>query len=130
MSDLIGVDTTRFLAMIAKATEAGKIDWETTADSGLLSAVLDESYTIQLRTVPDLEGNTAEPDRTLTLRKGREVIFTIDRRDIDGEILKQLMGVDTNPFRVLETLWAKAKLTAVKITEHISAVERLLNRKT
>ena len=120
----------RFLTDLLVASRQGLIAWETTDRSDAMLAEIDDDYTVVIREVEDFDGGDV-PDHILTLLKSSEVIFSLDRRDVDADELPEGLLLDNkrNSYSIFRELWDRAVLTARKVSEHIAAASQALEAK-
>jgi hypothetical protein len=127
--------TTEIINLFKKVfigTMKGVILWEKTADPGKLVAPLEGEYALLLEEVPDLEGKSDIPDNTLSLSKGRQIVFKLSRNDfetinIDFKIM--LGDKYINPYIVFKDMWVSAYLKAHKISDEINIINSMLDKK-
>jgi hypothetical protein len=117
-----------FIANTLRATRAGTLKWES-AGPKQLSANLDDNYRVEVREVPDLDGQTNDPDHVLTLFVGDRKLFTIDRRDVSGEELQAALGEAVEySYPIFTELWRRAQIIALHLSDHLAKVNSVLQR--
>jgi hypothetical protein len=117
------------LANILRGTRRSLIDWQVDI-SGHLSASLEADYAVTLQEVPDLEGQTPEPDHVLTLLVRGQPLFSLNRTLISaGELSKALGEKLEHSYEFFSELWRRAFLQANKISEHVDALNKALTEK-
>lgn len=118
-----------FIANTLKATRADGLEWEAAGQRRLV-AKLNNGYSVELREVPDLDGQTDDPDHLLTLFWGDRKLFTVDRRDVSGEELHEALRETVEySYSVFSELWRRAYIRAMGLGEHLTKVNTALQEK-
>ncbi|MBI5904418.1 MAG: hypothetical protein HZB86_02540 [Deltaproteobacteria bacterium] len=126
----INAEVIALFTKIFKGTLKGVIQWEKTADTSMLVAPLEGEYGLSLKEIPDLDERDAPPDHALSLSKGRQIIFILNRKDFEGIDFQRLLGEKyEHVYTVFRELWINAYLKAHKITEEINIISSILDKK-
>jgi hypothetical protein len=120
-------ELTDFVAGVYRGTSKNKFKWEATADPDVLTAPLEQGFTIRLERVPDFSGESDVPDHILYLLKSGKVVFQVDRRELDGDSLSARVGYDLKyAYDAFNNLWEMATLSSKVIPPEVNEVNRLL----
>ena len=126
----LGEEAAKFFEGVYLATRKGVLEWEQTASPSILAAPLGDDYVVQLSAVADLEDRSETPDHVLTLYKGQQELLAIDRRDVSinelGDITEP--GLEST-YSFFKDLWYRSMAKATKLDQHLSVVNKLLDKK-
>lgn len=124
-------DLNSFLIKVFKATSAGLIPWEKTADAAILTAPIEGEYNLIIQEVSSFENTEEEEsDYTLSLLKGRQNVFVIDYRNFPNLDFSNALGTKyKNTWTVFKDLWVNSYLKAHKISDELKAINAILDIK-
>jgi hypothetical protein len=121
-------EVAEFVANLLRGTRAGAVEWRQDQDRQLVAGVGNE-YRVLLQQIPDLDGNTNDPDHTITLVLKEQRLFTLNRLDLSAEELRRALGEPVEySFQVFRELWDRAFLNATRMDGHLSNVNRTLGQ--
>ncbi len=115
-----------FVARLLKQTRKGAVAWKESGTDAL-EADLGSGYSVRLRLVADLDGETSGEDHLLLVQKGGADLFTVDRRYVSATDLSKALDEQVDySFAVFDELWTRALLKGRKVSDHIAALNTLL----
>jgi hypothetical protein len=121
-------EVAEFVANLLMGTRAGAVEWKQGGDRQLV-ADIGNDYEVLVREIPDLDGQSGDPDHTITLTAKGSRLFTLNRQDLSAEELQRALGERVEfSFQVFREIWDRAFLNATRMDEHLSAVNRALGQ--
>jgi hypothetical protein len=121
-------EVAEFVANLLTGTRAGAIEWKQ-GEHRQLFADINNGYRVLLQEIPDMDGQTDDPDHTITLVAKDSPLFTLNRLNLNAEELGSALHEHVEySFRVFRELWDRAFLNATRMDEHLSAVNHALSQ--
>jgi hypothetical protein len=124
-------EAARFLGNLLIATRRGVVPWQPAEDNDeTVEAVLPSGYHVILTLVPDFSDDASvDPDHVLEVRSNGRHLFSMDRREIDLEALRQTVGEEYNyPYTVFAELWSRARMSSARVDDHLKALNAILTK--
>jgi hypothetical protein len=121
-------EVAEFVANLLRGTRAGAIEWKQKAEGQLHADIND--YQVLLQKVPDVDGQTNDPDHAITLFAKDTRLFTLNRLDLSADDLQRALDERVEfSYEVFQEIWDRAFLNATRMDEHLSAVNRALGQR-
>jgi hypothetical protein len=121
-------EVAEFVANLLRGTRAGVIEWKKGKQREFV-ADIGNDYQVLLQEIPDVDGQTNDPDHAISLAVNDRRLFTLNRLDLSAE---ELHGALHEPveysYQVFRELWDRAFLNATRLDEHLSTVNRALGQ--